>query len=204
MTRRPAAVLTAALALTSAGCGISDPYRPAIPSTPPTPSTTSTTASTPTPAADSGDPAPERHGTIPSRLQARQNTLGAYAGAPTPRAALERYAHLYLNWTASRLAARQRQLAAISTGQARAQALQVAASAARDPELTARHVANHGQLLAIAHGAGAAAGRWVLVCQEITTGTGDYTALPAALHITYAQVTHTPRGWVITQWSPQT
>ena len=47
-----------------------------------------------------------------------------------------------------------------------------------------------------------AAGRWVLVSRESTTGTDDYAGLPAALHVIYAQLTHTPQGWVA-QWSPQ-
>jgi len=43
----------------------------------------------------------------------------------------------------------------------------------------------------------------VLVSQETTSGSGDYAGLPAAMHVTYAQVTHTPQGWVISQWSVQ-
>ena len=110
----------------------------------------------------------------------------------------------HLNWTAAGLVARERQLAALALGQARAQALQAAAGAARDPELTRSRVTNTGQLVAVAPGTGAASRRWVLVSRETTTGTGDYAGLPAALHVIYAQVTHTPAGWVITQWSPQT
>ena len=37
----------------------------------------------------------------------------------------------------------------------------------------------------------------MLVSRETTTGTGDYAGLPAALHVIYAQVTHTPSGWVV-------
>jgi hypothetical protein len=43
----------------------------------------------------------------------------------------------------------------------------------------------------------------VIVTSEHTTGSGDYTGLPAAAHVTYAHLTHTPHGWVIDQWSPQ-
>ncbi len=130
------------------------PQPPAAPSPPPSTSTSTTTTSAA--AADSGDPAPERGGTIPAAAQAAQHTLAAGAAAPTPRAALERYARLYLNWTAAGLVARERQLAALALGQARAQALQAAAGAARDPELTRSHVTNTGQLIAITPGTGAA------------------------------------------------
>lgn len=200
----PAALIVVVLAV--AGCGISDPYhadrRPAAT----TWTSTSTTATAPatSTAADKGDPAPERGGTIPAAAASRaQSALAGDAAAATPRAALERYARLYLNWTAAGLVTRQRQLAALAVGQARAQALQAAASAARDPKLTRSHVINTGQLIAITPGHGAAAGRWVLVCRETTTGTGDYTALPAALHVIYAQLTQTPTGWIVSRWSPE-
>ena len=196
--------LTLALAVAVAGCGITDPYHPSRRPAVTTTATSTSTSTTSAAAADSGDPAPERGGTIPAAAQAAQHTLAAGAAAPTPRAALERYARLSLNWTAAGLVARERQLAALALGQARAQALQAAAGAARDPELTRSHVTNTGQLVAIAPGTGAASRRWVLVSRETTTGTGDYAGLPAALHVIYAQVTHTPAGWVITQWSPQT
>ena len=185
-----------------AGCGITDPYRRPPPAAPTT-TATSTPTTTTRRRADSGDPAPERGGTIPAAAQAAQQNLAAGAGEPTPRAALERYARLYLNWAAAGLVTRQRQLAALSLGQARAQALQAAASAARDPELTRSHVTNPGQRHRDRPGSGAASGRWVLVTRETTTGTGDYTGLPAALHVIYAQVTHTPAGWIVSQWSPQ-
>ncbi len=191
------------LAVLLAGCGFSNPYqstkRP--PAANPPPTATSTSSSTT--AADGADPPGERGGTIPHRAQAAQAKLAAGASQSTPRAALERYANLYINWQASTVAARQRQLASISLGQARAQALQAAASAARDPQLTRSQVANHGQLIAIAQGAGAATGDWVLVTSEHTTGQGNYAGLPPTLHVTYAQVTHTHSGWVISQWTPQ-
>jgi hypothetical protein len=201
MTPRALTTITLALAVAVAGCGITDPDHP---SRQPVVATTSTSTSTTSgAAADSGDPAPERGGTIPAAAQAAQHTLAAGAAAPTPQAAVDRYARLSLNWTASGLVARERQLAALALGQARAQALQAAAGAARDPELTRSHVTNAGQLIAITPGVGVAAGRWVLVSRETTTGTGDYAGLPAALHVIYAQVTHTRQGWTVAQWSPQ-
>jgi hypothetical protein len=44
----------------------------------------------------------------------------------------------------------------------------------------------------------------VLVTREHTTGQVNYAGLPATLHVIYAQLTHTPTGWVISQWKPQT
>ena len=129
--------------------------------------------------------------------------LGAGAGRTSPQAALARYAELYVNWTAAGVAANQRQLAAISLGQARAQALQAAASLARDPELTKSAVSNTGSVVAIAPGQGAAAGLWVVVTREQTIGKGDYAGLPPTLHVIYAQLTRTANGWVVTRWQPE-
>jgi len=197
MTRLGRLPLAALLAVLIAGCGFSDPYQ----STKHSPAATSTSSTTT--AADAADPPGERGGTTPHGAQAAQDQLAAGASQSTPQAALERYANLYINWQGSTVAARQRQLASISLGQARAQALQAAASAARDPLLTRSQVANHGQLIALTPGAGVATGDWVLVSSEHTTGQGDYAGLPPTLHVTYAHVTHTPSGWVISQWTPQ-
>jgi hypothetical protein len=196
----PALPKTAGIALLGVlltGCGIRDPYT----------NTTTPTAARGIPPATStvtnADPAPERGGTIPQAARAAQSQLAASAGAPTPRAALERYASRYVNWTAQTVTGVQGQLAAISLGQARAQALQAAASYARDGALNASRVANHGSVISIARGYGTAATWWVIVTQEQTTGTADYAGLPATDHVTYAQLQHTGSGWIVSQWSPQ-
>ena len=130
--RRVAVTLVALLVAGElAGCaGIANPYQTA--------STATRTNYTPTAAtpADTGDPTPERNGSVPGHDQSVIDRLGAGAGRTSPQTALARYAELYVNWTAGGVAANQRQLAAISLGQARAQALQAAANLARDPELT--------------------------------------------------------------------
>jgi hypothetical protein len=196
--RQLSRLMTAALsALALAGCGLTDPYQQHASDAYPT----TTTAATAGP--DQADPTPERAGAIPRSAQAAQNTLAPSAALATPEAALERYAQIYLNWTARDVVAVQRELASISLGQARAQARQAAASAARDGELTTSQLANHGQVIALAPGQGSAAGRWVIVTSEQTTGQGDYEGLPPTQHIIYAQLTRTRSGWIVTKWAPQ-
>ncbi len=190
-------VFAAAVAL--AGCGISDPYtHHAVHS--------SATTSAPRAGATSGtftdpsEPAPS----TPATTAASGVTAGTSpSGAATPRQALSLYARLYITWTATTIGAHQRQLAAISQGTARAAALQAAASYSRDPELEHSRVTNTGAIVSLAAGQGPQRGDWVIVTSEHTTGTGDYAGLPATAHVTYAHLTHTPHGWVIDQWSPQ-
>ena len=108
-----------------------------------------------------------------------------------------------MNWTADTIVAHQRELADTSLGQARAQALQAVATASGDHLLAADHVVNSGHLVSIAPGQGGAAGQWVLVSTEHTTGQGDYAGLPPALHVIYAQLSRTSKGWVVTRWQSQ-
>ncbi len=203
--RRPTYRLAAAVlsAGTLAGCGITNPYATTN-NAPPArtqPAATSTAAAT---SVTNADPIPERHGTISPTATRAGKALAAAAGQPTPRLALARYARIYTNWTASTVARTQRRLAALSLGSARAQALQAAASYEHDTTLQRSHVANTGRVISVARGQGAAAGQWVIVTSEKTTGNGDYQGLPAQLHVTYAQLTHTPSGWVVSEWEPRT
>jgi hypothetical protein len=200
MRRSLIVTLALAVALVGAGCGINDPYQGRQPAGSGT--TSPTTASTPAPPG-SGDPPPERGGTIPQSAAQAQSKLAQTAGSATPQAALERYAQTYLNWTGPRVVAIQRQLAAISLGQARALAQQAAASATRDAQLTGSGIANSGQVISLARGQGAATGEWVIVTRELTTGGGTYAGLPPTLHIIYAKVTNTTGGWVVDGWQPQ-
>ena len=163
------------------------------------PATTSTTSTTP-PSTDAV-PVPERGGTIPAAAQHAQGRLAPGAAASGPVAALERYATLWCNWTASTVVARQHQLAGMSLGQARAQALQAAASLRHDTTLARSQVSNTGTIVAITP-ALYTPGEWVVVTSETTTGQGDYAGLPPTVHVTYAQLTRTPRGYVIVRWSP--
>jgi len=181
----------ALLALTSAGCSLQSPYSP---SSPPAPVSA---------APDAGDPAPERGGQIPTAAQEAQGALAPGGGQPTPQAALSRYARAAVNWSWRDLVTVERHLASISLGEARAQAVQTAASADGDATLRAQQIANSGHPVSIAPGQGEAVGRWVVVTREHTTGQTSYAGLPPTLHVTYAQLIHTPQGFVVSQWQPQ-
>ena len=188
-------LVSALTAVALTGCGIPDPYAGKQAST-------STSTSAPPVSITSSDPAPERGGTIPAGARAAQSRISTGAAQPTPQAALQQYARLYVNWTAASVAAIQGELASLSEGQARAQALQAAASYRRDQTLARSGVANSGRLVAITPSI-TTQGQWVLVTSEQTTGKGDYSGLPPTLHVIYAQVTRTPKGWVVSEWAPQ-
>ncbi len=184
-------------------CGISDPY--AGHPRPRTATRTGTaTQNSSAPATTDADPASERAGTIPTSARAAQHAIAAGAAEPTPEAAVDRYARVYINWTARTVAHVQRQLAAISVDGARAQALAAAARYQRDTTLAASQIANSGTVESVAAGHGPASGEWVVVTRERTTGQGDYSGLPNALHIIYARAVRHGSGWVISEWSPQT
>jgi len=193
-------LLAASAAVALAGCGLTDPYTGNQPSSSVTTSTSAPTA--PWTTATNADPAPERGGTIPAGSRATQSQLASGAGQPTPQSALDQYARLYVNWSARTVADDQRELAAISVDQARAQAQQAAASYAHDQTLQQSGVANSGHLVAITSSI-TTPGQWVLVTSEQTTGEGDYAGLPPTLHVTYAQVTRASSGWVVSEWAPQ-
>jgi hypothetical protein len=195
--RRLIALPAFAVAVALAGCGITDPYTHHAVHSSATTSAARAGARTGT-VTDPSEPAE------PTTTAAGGVTAGtSRSGAATPRQALRLYARLYINWTARTIGAHQRQLAAIAQGTARAAALQAAASYSRDPELEHSRVTNMGAIVSLAPGQGPKHDDWVIVTSERTTGTGDYTGLPAAAHVTYAHLTHTPNGWVIDQWSPQ-
>jgi hypothetical protein len=193
-------LLAASAAVALAGCGLSDPYTAKQPSS--SVSNSTSTSTTPSTTTTNADPARERGGTIPPGARATQSRLSGGAGQPTPQSALEHYARLYVNWSARTVADDQRELAAISVDQARAQALQAAASYAHDQTLQQSGVANSGHAVAITSSI-VTPGQWVLVTSEQTTGKGDYAGLPPTLHVTYAQVTRASSGWVVSEWAPQ-
>jgi len=191
MSRPAVHALAALVAFVLAGCSLHSPYSAASPSR--------TVATAP----DAGDPPPERGGHIPLTAQAAQIALAPSAAQPTPQAALARYSQIAVNWNWRDLGAVQRRLAGISLGQARAQALQAAAGANADSNLLAQRITNTGHAVSIASGQGGAARSWVIVTRERIMGLGAYAGLPPTLHVTYAQVTRTAAGFVVSQWQPQ-
>jgi hypothetical protein len=197
---RARALAVAVLALALAGCAsaprVSAPLGRSIAPGPRRPLPVS-----PTPA-PTGDPASERGGTIPAAAQSAEDSVSPAGVASTPTQALRHYALAYVNWRASDLRARERQLAAISIGDARLTAQQQAAAHSGNAALNANHVANAGQVIAIAPGEGPESGQWVIVTLEHTTGTGAYAGVPPGPHVTLAQVRQTDGGWVVSVWNP--
>jgi hypothetical protein len=160
-------------------------------------------ASTPGAAAAAmSDPLAESHGTVPQSVASSEDTPSSLA--PSPHAALLRYALLYTNWQAVSLPTVERRLASLAVGAARLTAEQIAASRSAIAELAAHHVQNTGIVLAIAPGEGPARGQWIVVTQEQSTGTGPYAGLPPTLHVTLAAAEHLYQGWAISGWTPRT
>jgi hypothetical protein len=182
-----AAVLTSGLL---AGCGLHDPAAAYY----------GTTTSKSSKAAVNPTPAPERGGTIP---QSDKPQLAVTAASASPAAALERYANLACNWTWANVAARQRQLVDESLGQARSNAQQALAELAADRTLAANSIVNRCQIVSLARGAGPAKGQWVLVLTQSTSGSADYSSLPATLHVIYAATAHESNGYTVTRWAAQ-
>jgi len=152
-------------------------------------------------AAPVGDPPAERGGTIAGPQP--QPATSPAAIESSPRAALQRYALLYVNWRASGLVARERALAQLATGAARLTAEQDAAAISGAAALAADRVENRGVVLAISPGEGTAKGSWVILTEERTFGEGPYAGLPASLHVTLARVRRAASGWRVCEWVPR-
>jgi hypothetical protein len=177
-----AAILATALVLVLTGCGIHDPYTS-------TQRTSSTVRNQEARVPDADGPSAPPAGATPR------------AAAVSPQAALARFAALSVNWTAGSLSADERQLASLSTGQARAQAL--AESNHPAPAVARYAVSNAGSVVAIAEGRGTERGRWAVVTVEQTIGYGPYQGLPATSHVTWATVARVAGGgWVVSGWYP--
>jgi hypothetical protein len=152
---------------------------------------------------DELDPLPERDGTVPKSQVAKENTPATGSTAPSPQAALRRYALTYTNWQATSLPGHERQIASLAVGSARLAAEQTAASQSAAAQLASNHVQNKGVVLAIAPGEGPAHGQWVVVTHEQTTGTGPYAGLPPTPHVTLARTERLRRSWAVSEWLPQ-
>lgn len=153
--------------------------------------------------APTGDPPAERDGTVAQGQAAAENEPTHSSIAPSPQAALRRYALHYTNWRAASLVTHERELASLATGAARNVAEETAASESGAAGLAADHVRNQGVVLTIAPGHGPARGEWVVVTQEQTLGTGPYAGLPSSPHVTLAQTARSGPGWTVSEWRPQ-
>ncbi len=121
---------------------------------------------------------------------------------PTPTKALAAFAALYVNWSYRTLSSDQRMLAAMSVGAARLSESQAAASSQGDTTIAAGHIYNSGQIISIASDL-AQPDMWAIVTREQTGGDSQYEGLPAAYHVTLAQLTQVPGGYAVSQWLPQ-
>jgi len=121
---------------------------------------------------------------------------------PTPSKALAAFAELYVNWTYRTLSENQRTLAGMSVGAARLSESQAAARSQNDTTIARGHIHNRGQIVSI-DGDLEQADTWVIVTHEQTGGDSEYEGLPAAYHVTLAQLANVPGGYAVERWLPQ-
>lgn len=178
MVARSATILLAAVAaLLSVGCN--DPYATA-------------------PKPGSQDPPP---GELPAPpITAPEERVNPRRLAPTAHAAARHAADLVGNWTAETAAARYAQLAASSTGQARAAARTAAAQLSTDPQLTAPGASGSSTIEAIVSRGTGARRRLIIVTRERVQTDGH---TDSRWRITLAQAQRLPAGWALSKWEPQ-
>ena len=70
------------------------------------------------------------------------------------------------------------------------------------PSLERYQVTNTGTVVAIGPGRGEERGRWAVVTNESTSGTGPYLGLPATSHVSWATVQRQHTGYVVSDWYP--
>jgi len=119
-----------------------------------------------------------------------------------PEEALHAFAELYVNWSYRTLTARQRLLATMSVGSARAAEQQAAASSASDPVIRSGQIRNSGQVVSVAPDA-VRRGYWVITTLERTSGNTQYRGLPAGYHVTLARLASIQGGYTVSEWLPQ-
>ena len=173
----------AALAACIAVEGCADPY-------------SSPTASRPT-----AEPTPTVPGELPLPQPSRSDDTQPTGRLPaTAGLAARRAADLAYTWTARTAAARQTRLAAISTGQARRDALQAAARLPTDPQLAAGQATSSGRLAAIALRPGRTTRSGLLVTHEQLKANGVHQD---RWRVTLVTLIRLPQGWAVSRWSPQ-
>jgi hypothetical protein len=153
--------------------------------------TTATSGASPANAGEPAAPAP------PSATSQRPSAV-----QPTPTKALAAFAERYVNWTYRTLSSDQRSLATMSVGAARLSESKAAASSQDDTTIARGRIYNRGQVVSIAPDL-ERSGMWVVVTREQTGGDSQYEGLPAAYHVTVAQLAGVPDGYAVEQWLPQ-
>jgi uncharacterized protein YbdZ (MbtH family) len=124
---------------------------------------------------------------------------------PTAISAVTTFARVYTNWTAADVSQRLRILAAASLGRARQEMAAQATETEDDPELASGHLTNQGTVEAVSPLAGQP-GTYIVVTLERTVASAgsQLSGLPAGWHVTLAAVTRVAqRGWVVSDWRPQ-
>jgi hypothetical protein len=122
----------------------------------------------------------------------------AAVGGTTPQATIRQYAGLWCNWTTTDLLSHETQMAALSVGRARKQAL-LAAGTQAPPSSS---VTNTCTIESIAPGRSLAAGRWVLVTAAQTADAATPSATPL-YHVTYITLARRSGHYLISSWEPQ-
>lgn len=183
MRHQPTALAAALAVALATGCGLEDPLNQ-----PPPPRAQPPAAS-------------PNEVTVPTSTGPSRSALAA--ATPTQAQAIERFGRLYINWTSTTLVDRQRELAAISIGEASSMQRRAAARTPADHELRQSKIANTGRIVALAPIRPARAGVWIVVTHERTTGERTWDGLAPAYHVTIATVRQLKTGWVVSQWRPQ-
>jgi hypothetical protein len=114
--------------------------------------------------------------------------------------ALERAALLYSNWTSATAAARLREMAALSVGQAHAELRKAAAQALTDRQQ--RGVRSEATVEATSARGGAQRRAGLVVTRERVTAP-DLPPVGWRYRVTTATLERRADGWVISQWAPQ-
>jgi hypothetical protein len=145
---------------------------------------------------------PQNAGEPPAPGPASAATQAPAGVQPTPPKALAAFSRLYSNWTYRTLTSDQRRLAGMSVGAARLAEQQAAASSAADTTIARGRIWNSGQMVSVAPDV-SRPGTWVIVTREQTGGATQYEGLPAAYHVTLAQLAPVPGGYAVSEWLPQ-
>jgi len=145
---------------------------------------------------------PQNAGEPPAPAPASPATQTPASVQPTPLAALTTFSRRYTNWTYRTLTSDQRMLAAMSVGAARLAERQAAASSEADTTIARGRIWNSGQIVSVAPNV-SRPGTWVIVTREQTGGSTQYEGLPAAYHVTLAQLASVPGGYAVSEWLPQ-